>query len=137
MALETEKWEELAAGSPQGNGVGPPSWGLTGKEQVENYMKSRRLKTRKERQWGHHQGEEWEGRVGRSLGKEIFPIIPRSQGGRKALGEDLLTRSPERWAGGDGCWAVGKARFLYHVGSWDKDGVRGGWCSQAPCQPPV
>ena len=49
------------------------------------------------------------------------------------MGEDLLTMSPERLAGGDGRWAVGRARFLYHVGSWDKDGARAGWCSQAPC----
>lgn len=28
-----------------------------GKQQVENYMRSRRLETRKERQWGHHGGE--------------------------------------------------------------------------------
>lgn len=75
--------------------------------------------------------------LAKASGKGIFPIIPRSQGGRKVTGEDLLTRSPEGLAGGDGCWALGRAEFLCHVGSWDEDGARGGGCSQAPYQPPV
>lgn len=47
----------------------------------------------------------------------------------KAMGEGLLTRNPEGLAGGGGGWALGRDRFLCHVGSWDNDGSRGRGCS--------
>lgn len=59
----------------------------------------------------------------------ILPIIPSSWGGRKVMGEGLLTRSPEGLAGSDGGWALGRDRFFCHISSWDEDGSRGRGCS--------